>query len=756
MKKVHLRHVEAWRVERRLFSIRYFVLGTLLVYIAGCAGPAVTTNASKTYTTEGIPDVLTLGPSGLPDNSPPYIDHLAGIPFASHPHLNRPPFFHHKEVFIEGDYLYAAVDPNRYPNKVGDTYSIYVVEHKTLSQWEADPSLVDVTGAVETRILEPDILFENYTMVWPNMSLPSWPDTIVWRGKSFFSMLHIFHKSYDIVFDFNNNAKYDKEDDILDNIGVLERSDAEETGGFTLLKDPASAGDFPVSTYDYNIGLDLIGRLYYPAASAGTNQPVNIDLSSYPLIIIAHGQPEDLGEDPRIDSYLGYEYLGRHLASRGFICASIALHQLWNGVHRRDRERAEKILEHVTALLPSDTLVLLDPNFGISVLRTIRRRIDPNRVGLLGHSLGGLGVVLAQEIFSGKDPKPNYAIKAVATFSPSFSAEEGGPWDQTPTLPYLTIYGTYDGSFRRGYGLRFFERASRPRHMITIYGANHNYFNEKWDDEVHELNSQNPRKIKRNQQESLTKTFITAFFFNYLHDQQAYGELFSGHAVPPSVSAVPTTILYSDQPKRLNAILTIDDFEKLPPRKNSLGKENWSAQTSDYAEELLPPCTTMLCQNHGLRVAWESRNAFIAFDIGDEVGGRNVLFYDFLNFRVAQYYREEDNYNKPGGFQDLAVYISDDLGRTSPPVRVRLFAYIPFTDIPDPEDQDSFPPKSIMQTVRIPLRAFTANGFHLDLQRANLIVFSFEKQHSGELIFDDIEFLGVDMSEPDPAPGVIY
>ncbi len=713
--------------------MRYFILGTLLISIVGCVSPNVTTKVSPA----SIIDELVLEPVDPPDNSPPYIDHIAGVPFGSPP-VNPPPFFHHKEVFIEGQYLYAAVDPNRYPNKVGNTYSVYVVEHKTHSQWDTDPSLVDVTGDVETRTLTDDSLEKNYTMVWADMSLPT--------------MSHIWHKSYDIVFDFGNDGNYDKDVDILDRIGVLERSGAEETGGFTLLKDPASAGDFPVSIHEYNIGRDLIGRLYYPAVSDGRRQPVNNDLPIYPLIIIAHGRPED----PKPDSYRGYEYLGRHLASRGFIVASISLYALKDVTE--PRARAEKILEHVQALLPPDQPVFVDPGIGSTVLGTIRSRMDPNRVGLLGHSLGGQGVVAAQEVFSG-DPNPSYAIKAVATFAPAdANSNEGDYFTLAPTLPFLLIYGTYDGNFTSGRPLHFFERASRPRHMITIYGANHNYFNYNWPDEVPWLTS---GKITRSQQESLAKTFITAFFSNYLHDQQAYGELFSGHTVPPSVSAVPTTILYTDQPKRLNAILTIDDFENDLPGTNSLGKSNWSSQTTDFAEELLPPsfgiqpCELWACKNNGLRVAWEStRAAFTTF----EIGSRNVLFYDFLNFRVAQYFREEDNLNHADWPQDLSVMISDDLGHYSPPVWVKLFAQIPFTDIPDPENTGrfGFPPKSIMQTVRIPLRAFTANGLHLDLRRVNQVYFIFDKQDSGELIFDDIEFLGVDMSEPDPAPKVFY
>ena len=47
--------------------------------------------------------------------------------------------------------------------------------------------------------------------------------------------------------------------------------------------------------------------------------------------------------------------------------------------------------------------------------------------------------------------------------------------------------------------------------------------------------------------------------------------------------------------------------------------------------------------------------------------------------------------------------------------------------------------KSIMQTVRIPLRAFTANASPLDLRRVTQVKFVFDQTSTGELIFDDVE-----------------
>ena len=687
---------------------------------------------------------------------PPVVDHLAGVP------LGSAPYFHHREVFVENEDLYVALDPNRYTSRIGDTYSIHVVAHKTPAEWHADPSLADVTGSVETSTLAAGSLDDNKTLAWSNMSLPT--------------LSHRWHKQYDIVFDFGGDGNYDEDRDIIDRIGVLERLGAEASGGFTLLRDPAARGDFPVSVHEYTAGtftpftvsvpemyrygrdptIHLIGKLYYPSLSTsgniGIDLRVSTEFSSYPLIIIAHGKHSgtDGGCPGAQDNYRGYDYLGEHLARRGFIVASIALHELCDsGAHHR----GVTILRHVEALLSDST--------EDRVINDVRWRMDSRRVGLLGHSMGGEGVVAAQEIFSGMSPAPSYAIKAVASLSPSDGTaglypREGppgsGPYD--PVVPYLMIYGTRDNDLA-GYlgqtGYRIVDRSTRPRHMITIYGGNHNFFNQRWDPE--DGSPSGDATIERSEQEELTKVFVTSFFSDYLLDQQAYVEMFSGYVVPPSVSSVGTTLLYGDQPERW-AHLTIDDSEDYYPRgaeTNSLGEPNSSSGLVDLVEESLryqsEPPNYYTHDTRGLMVAWISSGASIA-SITFGIGDRSVLYYDFLNFRVGQRFRERSrsnlvHLNPVDSPQDFSVTISDALDHTSPPILVSTFTSIPYTD------EVGMFTKSIMHTVRIPLRAFTANGSPLDLQRVTQVKFTFDQNSTGELIFDDIEFLGLDVTEPD-------
>ena len=653
----------------------------------------------------------------------PFIDHLSGSPLPGAPH------FHHRELFVDGDTLRVAVDPHRYPAKVGDVYDIYVVEHKTYSQWSANPVLTDVSGGAERKTLAAGSLNNNIHIAWASMNLPS--------------MTHRWHKHYDVAYDFDLDGSYDKSVDILDRIGILERVGVEESGGFTLIEDPTLTGDFPVSTHLYDFGntsvpvpalyqepgdpktVTLNGKMYYPATSGGVDKMVNTDLAEYPLIIIAHGRH---GGAP--DSYLGYDYLGNHLASRGFVCASIPLHQLSSGW--RIHHRGVTILKHLESIIGGTT--------SDSVILNVRTRINTSQVGLLGHSRGGEGVVAAQNIHSSSG-SAGYHIRAVLSFSPtdgpnwSETSPGGGPYD--PGVPYLMIYGTRDGDLN-GYagntGFRLHDRAERPRHLIAVYGGNHNFFNDNWGSDG------NPT-ITRTQQKNLAIAYVTPFFSNHLLGQQAHAELFSGYTIPPAVNAVGTTMIFSDQPERW-VNLTVDDSQDIPAgaTSNSLGVANTSSGVITFAEESLRYVNSnhLTHDTDGLRVEWGQDGGYVSFGLGN----KSFLWFDYLNFRVGQRYRSSGNKNPLNQSQDFTVTLHDADGHSSPAYPVSVYTQVPFTDHP------VWYPKSIMQTVRIPVRAFTANGSQLDIRKLSSIRFTYGRVNTGELIFDDVEFLGLDISEP--------
>ena len=76
--------------------------------------------------------------------------------------LGQYPYFEYVKAFNEDATVEVAIDPTRYPEIVGRTCDIYVVEAKTSSGWQVDPSLTDVTaGGAQTQSFGGSTIQEN-------------------------------------------------------------------------------------------------------------------------------------------------------------------------------------------------------------------------------------------------------------------------------------------------------------------------------------------------------------------------------------------------------------------------------------------------------------------------------------------------------------------------------------------------------------------------------------------------------------------
>ena len=109
---------------------------------------------------------------------------------AGRPQAHRP-YFQFVNNFPKGTDVYAALDPDSLPQGLlSQRAAIYVIRHKTSSQWSASYTLDDISGpgttpAVKIVPIVPGCVNWNTTLVWSNPQAP---------GK------------YDIAIDFGNNA----------------------------------------------------------------------------------------------------------------------------------------------------------------------------------------------------------------------------------------------------------------------------------------------------------------------------------------------------------------------------------------------------------------------------------------------------------------------------------------------------------------------------------------------------------------------
>ena len=254
----------------------------------------------------------------------------------------------------------------------------------------------------------------------------------------------------------------------------------------------------------------------------------------FPLVLVVHGnhRMEDFS-DP------GYAYLGETLASRGFIVASIDenfLNRSWSGdLGGEMSTRAYLLLQHLAAWRKwNDT-----PG------HRFHRRVDLDRIALIGHSRGGEVVTLAAAL-NRLSCLPDdctvpldfrFSIQALVALGPI----DGGAQPASQPVPienvsYLVLHGSHDGDVPSFEGLRAFKRAKftdgrdRFKAAVYVYRANHGQFNSGWsDDDVgvpFERFAVRASLLTGEEQRRVAQVFIGGFLEAALNGRREYRPMF--------------------------------------------------------------------------------------------------------------------------------------------------------------------------------------------------------------------------------------
>lgn len=189
-----------------------------------------------------------------------------------------------------------------------------------------------------------------------------------------------------------------------------------------------------------------------------------------PLVVVVHGN--HLAEDY---SHYGYNYLLKHLASSGFVVASVDQNFLngnWTtlgyGLPKENDTRAYLLLEHIRYLIDESN----NPE------STLFNKIDTKSIGLVGHSRGGEAVAIA----AAKSDNP--AIKAIMSLSPTDRQFRENIYLENTS--YLTIHGANDGDIKSFKGKSQYNRtnikegSSDLKASYYFQGVNHSQFNSDW------------------------------------------------------------------------------------------------------------------------------------------------------------------------------------------------------------------------------------------------------------------------------------
>ncbi len=284
-----------------------------------------------------------------------------------------------------------------------------------------------------------------------------------------------------------------------------------------------------------------------------------------PLIVMAHGSwwacdSEDAYDWPcetgsPFPSYRGYDYLGAALAARGFVVVSISA----DGINQTSfdyGDRARLVNEHLLLWqqLAAHGNGPLAGRFtdeaGHPVAPAFAGHVDMSRVGTLGHSRGGKGVMWQASDKHRAEWPAGVRVRAVLGLAPvKFDDPEGDHSDTlTTTVPFAVVTGGCDGAVHEA-GQEYLDDLAGQNtvtdYSVSLTYANHNYYNTRWtppapfgeDDSTCPATELTPTQ----QQDALT-AYATAFYRYELYGDRGGLPLLTGARPLPGAASTTRVV----------------------------------------------------------------------------------------------------------------------------------------------------------------------------------------------------------------------
>jgi hypothetical protein len=290
----------------------------------------------------------------------------------------------------------------------------------------------------------------------------------------------------------------------------------------TASGDPSAIFEHAVTSRDYAVTFpapdgtgdtELQGSIYYPAHTSspptgyvyvgGRNVAFDERIrGAAPLVILAHGvNGVEL-------SYKGYAALQSALARAGMIAVSVHLGPLPSS---GEDAWARRLRAHVSYLMALHR----------DAASPLHGRFDFNRLGVFGHSRGGvevmrlaaappagLSVRALLTVGTDNNPEPAPAGIPFMTILPAAEGASGDPHTGAPTAPG---FPDLDGAVL--YDLAV---PAPLKVQLYVHRANHNHWNRYW----RPTDSASPSApvLTRDEQELILKSYGSAFFKTFLVD----------------------------------------------------------------------------------------------------------------------------------------------------------------------------------------------------------------------------------------------
>jgi hypothetical protein len=625
---------------------------------------------------------------------------LAGRP------LGGFPSFEFVDAFNDVEPISAGIDPTRFADRVGFSYEINVVAHRTPEEWAEDNTLTDVSGAKETGVVAGGSIADNQQAIWTT-GLDGGEEVGV---------------GYDVVYDFGSDGTLDP-GDIIDGL-------YSDRAGLYVLKNLDLPGPLPTASTSYQPSFWLAQKTYYPLDIATMGQ--------LPLVVISHGNGHD---------YTWYDYLGTHLASYGYVVMS----------HRN---------ETMPGIETASTTTLTNTDYILGNLATIAGgvldgHVDASKVAWVGHSRGGEGVVRAYDrIVDGNFVPTNYGASNIVIIS-SIAPTVFNSVDVTDphTANYHLLAGAADGDVTgqpncpQCQFFRIAQRGAGDVQVTYVQGASHNDFNCCGFDD-----GTGPALIGRTAAQQVAKSYYLALFDYYLKDNPAPREYFTRQYGSFHPSGIASNVVVANTYKSAlsDGNFFLDDFQTQPSTATASSGAVVTATVQSLAEGKMVDNDSSLGwvgadamngmtqafdavdNGRGITFAW-STEASYEMEVPVEQADFSAATY--LSFRACQVSRHPNTVALNGAL-DFTVTLEDGAGTTSS-INFGEYAGIngpyPRTGVGSGAGW-----ANEFNTIRIRLTDFQADGNALDLTNITNVRFEFGGDSGsdlGALGLDDLELV---------------
>ncbi len=547
--------------------------------------------------------------------------------------------------------------------------------------------------------------------------------------------------------------------------------------------DPGTTGPNAVTREEYNYGNSVFRPAGFPISvevRASVHYPTTLAGGPYPVVVFMHGRHATcyrnttatlrwpcLSNEQPIPSFQGYDYIAQTLASNGYVVVSVSA----NGINAYDNNvndlgmqaRAELIQHHLGRLNTFNTAGAAP--FGTKFVG----KFDLARVGTMGHSRGGEGVV-KHYTYNTSLGSP-YGIKAVLPLAP---VDFNRPVVNNAALEVILPY--CDGDVSDNQGVHFYDDArynvagdTGAKHTVQVMGANHNFYNTVWtpgmfpagtaDDwgyvtggsvDGHCGTVAGNKRLTSAQQRGTGLAYLSAFMRAYVGGESQFLPILTGEAPPPA--SAQTTNLYvsyhapdaAAKRRDVNRLLTATNLTTNTlggaTTQTGLTPHDLCGGESPQPQHCLLATQSTSRQPHTvvsarsskrglsqLRTGWGAFGSTYTNDL--PLGARDVSGFQALTFRVSVNF--DDLRNPANTPQNFSVVLTDGAGQQSI-VRVGDFSNALFY----PPGTVGPVPKVVLNTVRLPLASF----FGVNLSDIRSVKFNFDQTGQGALLITDLAF----------------